>query len=292
MNASEINDLIEIHLNEARGGLLRCSVSELARGQCTSRNYFIFKIDLAASTQVLRNTKPAQYARIAHAYLSTVDAITQQFGAEPEQTEYQGDSVLALFPERGNAAAEVISAAVQAHYAVNMLRQKVGIQLRPRVLLHFAALAVAKIGPWSESHRVAIGIPIHHVAKKEHEVRAGTIWLSRAFANLCSLELRNQFLQPAYVERTSTERVVAAPSSAAPAPKLGDLFASGLLGRLNTNTILTSAFGSSDLTSIGRAPAAPKHVDRHVKRQVQDGYTVKLLSAYQALKLPLAVLAN
>lgn len=78
MNASRGDQLIGIHLNEARGGLQAFS---------------------------------------AHAYLSTVDAITQQFGAEREQTEYQGDSVLAFFPGRGNSVEEVVSAAVQAHYA-------------------------------------------------------------------------------------------------------------------------------------------------------------------------------
>jgi len=286
MNANQIDKLIETHLDEARGGILTCSVSELARGQCTSRNYFLFKIDLAASTLVLRNTKPAQYARIAHAYLSTIDAITQQFGAESQQTEYQGDSVLAFFPERGNAADEVVSAAVQAHYAVNRLRHRVGVQLQPRLLLHFAALTVAKIGPWSESHRVAIGMPIHHVAKKEDEVGAGSIWLSDTFAAQCVRELRNQFLQPSYVERTVTERVLATVPPAMSALTLGDLFAGGK--QLSSNAAWGSAFGLSGLNGPIRLPTVPQYVDKRVKRQVQDGYNVKLAPAYQALRLPLA----
>jgi class 3 adenylate cyclase len=166
MNANEVDALVLRHFEEASGTLRDCPVNELNRGESTRRNYFIFKIDLAGSTDTLRSVRPAIYARIAHSYLSTVDRITQQHGAEEAQTEYHGDGVLALFPERGNAGTEVLRAAILSHYAVNKLRREAGITgLHPKVLLHFAPLVVAKIGPYNESHRVAIGVPIHLVSK-------------------------------------------------------------------------------------------------------------------------------
>lgn len=286
MYANDIDQLIEVHLHEASGGLKRCRVSELSRGQCTSRPYFIFKIDLAASTVVLRNTKPAEYARIAHAYLSTVDAITQQFGAEPEQTDYQGDSVLAFFPERGNSVEAVVTAAVVAHYAVGKLRQRVSVPLHPRLLLHFAPLTVAKIGPWSESHRVAIGLPIHYVAKKENDVRPGAIWLSNSCGTQCASQFRMQFLQTAYVERIVMEKqpVAALPS---PVPTLASLVSNCDPRYVNAG-LLSGAFGQGNSYAT-HAPS--QHVDKPIRRQVEDGHYVKLASAYQALKLPQSTIA-
>src|SRR6185437_11197142 len=81
MNANDVDTLVQRHLGEASGTLRDCPVNELNRGECTRRNYFIFKIDLVGSTDTLRSVRPATYARIAHTYLSTVDRITQQHGA-------------------------------------------------------------------------------------------------------------------------------------------------------------------------------------------------------------------
>ena len=195
MTGDDINDLLNRYWSETTGLMRDCSVSELVRGECTSRPYFILKIDLIGSTRLLAGQRPATYARIAHSYLSAIDSITQQFGAEPEQTEYHGDSVLALFPERGNSAVEVLTAAIQAHYAVHQLRHMAGIPLRPKVLLHFAPLTVAKVGPWSETHRVAIGLPIHLVAKHEKDITSAVVWLSDAIAAKLGSQIRWQFLE-------------------------------------------------------------------------------------------------
>jgi class 3 adenylate cyclase len=234
MNANDIDNLLDRHIGETTGTLRNCSVSELARGECTSRTYFIFKIDLTNSTVLLRNQKPAMYARIAHAYLSTVDAITQQYGAEPEQTEYHGDSVLALFPERGNTAIEIVSAAVQAHYAVHRLRKLVGIALYPKVLLHFAPLAVAKIGPWNDTHRVAIGLPIHSVAKREKELATGRIWLSDQLGAKLAKDFHQQLLDRSYVKITEYEQVPVPTPAPPPSSAWSDALQNPTVGLLSS----------------------------------------------------------
>jgi class 3 adenylate cyclase len=228
MNAIDIDALLKRYFGESTGSMRRCSVSELGRGECTSRPYFIFKIDLVNSTLFLKNQKPASYARIAHAYLSTIDAITQEFGAEPEQTEYQGDGVLALFPERGNTAIEIVSAAIQAHYAVNRLRHVSSMKLFPKIVLHHADLTVAKIGPWSETHRVAIGLPIHMVAKREELIKPGTIWLSESLSAKFSREFRLRLLNRIFAESTSIERVLVPTPPSVPANTIGGTLFSNL----------------------------------------------------------------
>ena len=314
MNASGIDDLIARHLEEASGGQLDCSVSELGRGECTSRNYFIFKVDLVGSTQLLKRARPATYARIAHAYLSTVDRITQECGAEAVQTEYHGDSVLAFFPERGNAADLVLTAAVRTHYAVNRLRHLVANEgLRAKVLLHFARLVVAKIGPWNESHRVALGIPIHYVANKEKELNAGVIWTSDDFARELGPAIRQKLLTRRHVSKTTIEMV---PEEPPPAPQPGPLSSGpgsvfgGLPGQSLGNLLAggsppASSYKNDLIGALARATspppplvppvgglfgAQPRMVAKNVTRQETDGYTVKILPAYQDLGFPLAVL--
>lgn len=241
MGGNYIDDLLDRHYGESTGSMRRCTVSELGRGKCTSRPYFIFKIDLVNSTVFLKNQKPATYARIAHAYLSTIDSITQQFGAEPEQTEYQGDGVLALFPERGNTAIDVLSAAVHAHYAVNQLRHVSGVNLHPKIVLHYADLTVAKIGPWSETHRVAIGLPIHTVAKREDSIKPGTIWVSEALAAKFELAFRKRFLSPQYVATTTNEKVLVADPPPLPNVPLNNLFSG--FGIVGTDASLAQIMG-------------------------------------------------
>jgi class 3 adenylate cyclase len=323
MKASDIDSLLARHIGETSGTLRNCSVSELVRGECTSRPYFIFKIDLVNSTALLRNYKPAVYAQIAHAYLSTVDAITQQFGAEPEQTEYHGDSVLALFPERGNNAVEVISAAVQAHYAVNKLRKLVGVALCPKVLLHFAPLTVAKVGPWNETHRVAIGLPIHIVAKREKELATGRIWLSDQLATKLSQRVQQQFLERSYLSVTEPEQVplpanewtvglLSSLGAVASPPRegvaLSSLLAPGPASSPSTNDLgsLFAALSNSPPSRIPTAadyaralqetagllspPPPTQYETRLVTKKKPDGYELRINVAYQDLGLPLAVL--
>jgi class 3 adenylate cyclase len=327
MNANGIDDLLNRHFGESTGSMRRCSVSELGRGECTSRPYFIFKIDLVNSTLFLKNQKPASYARIAHAYLSTIDAITQEFGAEPEQTEYQGDGVLALFPERGNTAIEVVSAAIQAHYAVNKLRHVSGVNLYPKIVLHHADLTVANIGPWSETHRVAIGLPIHAVAKREESIKPGTIWLSESLAAKFSREFRSRLLSRIFVESTTIERVLVPAPPRSSSDTIGNLLSGlgadqnalslGALSSLNSisgnptyrgglappnspSAPLSSLLGLGGtptyqehlLAALGALPTTPHYEDRPVVKRTPDGYELNVVHAYQECKFPLTVLSS
>jgi class 3 adenylate cyclase len=295
MNVNDVDTLVQRHFEEASGTLRDCPVNELNRGESTRRNYFIFKIDLVGSTDTLRSVRPATYARIAHTYLSTVDRITQQHGAEGAQTEYHGDGVLALFPERGNAGTEVLRAAILSHYAVNKLRREAGMTgLHPKVLLHFAPLVVAKIGPYNESHRVAIGVPIHLVSKKEKEIGPRQIWMSDEFARQLQQSDRAQLLTRRTVQRTETKMV---PDEAASysdgLARLGDLFASS--APLTTQHRLADLLKNypAPLTPLSApAPSAPRMVSKQVTVNEPDGHFLKLGVAYNALKLPLRMLSD
>jgi hypothetical protein len=250
---------------------------------------------LVGSTETLRSVRPATYARIAHTYLSTVDRITQQHGAERTQTEYHGDGVLALFPERGNVGTEVLRAAILSHYAVNKLRREAGITgLDPKVLLHFAPLVVAKIGPYNESHRVAIGVPIHLVSKKEKEIGARQIWMSDEFARQLQRPDRANLLTRRTVQRIETKMVQEEPPSYSHGlGSLGALFA--------PSTPPTAQQRLAGLLTKYPAPqtplslpfyTAPRMVPKNVTVNEPDGYCVKLVVAYNALKLPLATLSG
>lgn len=316
MNASDIDDLVARHLAETSGTNRDCSVSDLARGECTRRDYYIFKLDLANSTTALKTQRPAIYARVAHAHLSTVDRITREWGAEPEQTEYHGDSVLAFFPERGNTSEGVLTAAIQSHYAVNRLRHTVNIlALRPRILLHFAQLTVAKIGPWSESHRVAIGIPIHLVAHKEKSIEAPTIWVSDEFARQLRRDVRDVLLVRRTIPVTTTEMVPAPPPPLPPTlSDLGGAFGAPVdplqrlasvlarkqspdpslldIGAIPLNSLLGVVPPPAGASLLDLPSLAPRTVAKEVTRQQPDGYTVNLVRAYQELRLPLKALSG
>jgi class 3 adenylate cyclase len=307
MNADQIALLIHTHLGEASGRTRDCNVSELKRGECVERDYFIFKIDLADSTAVLHGVTAASHARFAHAYLSSVDKITQEWSADREQTEYHGDSVLAFFPHRGGSADTALEAALRSHYAANYLRREIQLpSLRPRVLLHSARLVVAKIGPWSESHRVAIGLPIHLVAKKEKEIIGGAIWVSDQFADQLDVKVRTKYLaraagtpygaasagQPTYgipmaedSQSLSTllglsskpvtyqERLVAALREP-PAPvSIAKLFSPSYVESPQAEPRLSAKSLSGDTEQLG------------------PGYFVKLEAAYGALGLPIVALS-
>ena len=149
--------------------------SRLSRGQGTEKSFYIFKIDLIGSTMLMAGKRKATYLRLAHTFLSTVDRITQDYGADKDQTEYAGDSVLAYFPERVDSA-DVIIAAFYTKRAVERIANLGGAvgDLKPRckLVLHFAPLIVANIGPRAASVINVIGHPIHRVAKIEKEIGA------------------------------------------------------------------------------------------------------------------------
>ena len=186
---SRVDALLNAHYQEASEGLVDKVPSSLARGEGTEKDFYIFKIDLKNSTALMNFRRKGTYLKLTHTFLSTVDRITQDYGADSNQVEYAGDSVLAYFPAKTITAENALSAAFYSAMAVERTASLGGvlgsIPLRFRLVLHFATLVVAKIGPRADSIISAIGQPIHYVAKLEKEIGVG---VGRA-----TLQFREQF---------------------------------------------------------------------------------------------------
>lgn len=203
-NLSNIRELLQRHSDEAAEGLVDKPPSQLLRGEGTEKNFYIMKIDLVGSTQLLLGRKKSTYLKLAHTFLSTVDKITQDFKADPNQVEYAGDSVLAYFAENKASAEDVITAACYSRAAVQQIQYLEGVlntlQLKCRVVLHFDTLMVSKIGPRANSILTAIGHPIHRVAKLEKEISPDTGRATEKFFQQIRAENR-KFLCPVYEEK-------------------------------------------------------------------------------------------
>lgn len=173
-----INAVLSQHYAETSEGLVDKAPSRLSRGEGTEKDFYIMKVDLVGSTGLLMGRKKGTYLKLAHIFLSSIDKITQEFGADPEQTEYAGDSVQAYFPESSTEAEQVIFAASYARAAVlgiHRLDETLrSLQLKCKIVLHFDTLLVSKIGPRANSITSAIGFPLHRVAKLEKEISADT----------------------------------------------------------------------------------------------------------------------
>ncbi len=177
MTLKRVNELLISHFAEASDALVDKAPSDLRRGEGTNRPFYILKVDLAGSTRLLLGKRHATYLKLAHTFLSTVDQITQDFGADDRQVEYVGDGLFAYFPATAGAAERVLQAAFYAKSAVNMMANLGGAvgELRPkcRIVIHYDTLTVAKIGPRAGSILSAIGWPIHKVAKLEGTISPG-----------------------------------------------------------------------------------------------------------------------
>lgn len=176
-NLDEIRAVLRAHYDETQDGLVEKAPSRLTRGEGTRKSYYILKIDLVNSTLMLQGRRAETYLRYAHTFLSTIDRITQMFGADREQVEYAGDSVLAYFPE-SVPAFDVVAAACFAKVAVEQMRtldRTMGsFAWACKIVIHFDSLIVARIGPRSASFVTAIGYPLHRVAKLEKTIVSGT----------------------------------------------------------------------------------------------------------------------
>lgn len=318
MSQKEVDDLISRHILETRDGLVDCPVNELARGQCTVRDHFILKIDICNSTAILSGRRAQTYARIMHPFFATIDAICQRYGADGGQTEYHGDSVLALFPERGNTVEGVLAAAITCHYAFRRLVHDYPdlrpLDVRARTVLHYGPLSVVVTGPYGESHRVALGIPIHEAAKREKYVAPGTIWVSDQFGQQLPAQRRSQLLNRQKKSETYTEKVLVPPKPlsqnplaqiglalAAQPPSPPPTSAIGLRNALSPQSPPHSALSLARGLGDALAPkprgvlqqlmelSTPIYEDRQRVRQVNDGWTVNLEAAYQALNFPLTI---
>lgn len=198
-----IREWLQSHYDEAAAGLVEKYPSQLLRGEGTEKKFFIMKIDLVGSTQLLLRKRGSTYLKLAHTYLSTIDKITQKFGADPDQVEYAGDSVLAYFSERGTSAEDVLTAACYSRVAVEQIQHLdgplKGLGLMCKIVLHFDSLIMSKIGPRTNSTLTAIGWPLHLVAKLEKDISPGIGWATEKFFNQADARNR-RFFSPNYVE--------------------------------------------------------------------------------------------
>ncbi len=189
--------------------------SKLLRGEGTEKNFYIMKIDLVNSTQLLLGRRKSTYLKLAHTFLSTVDRITQDFGADPSQVEYAGDSVLAYFAEHNASAEDVIKAACYSRAAVQQIHSLRGVlntlQVNCKVVIHFDTLMVSKIGPRANSILTAIGYPIHRVAKLEKEISSDTGRATEKFFQQLRTENR-KYLCPVYKENQILETINVPPA--------------------------------------------------------------------------------
>lgn len=214
-NIDYINELLNRHYLEASDGLVEKSPSKLLRGEGTEKNFYIFKIDIWNSSMLLYRKQKATYLRYAHTFLSTIDQITKDFGADVKQTEYAGDSVIAYFSEN-TPSENILYAAAFARKAVLRMASLGGAvgELKPKckVVLHFAPLIVSNIGPRADSFISAIGHPIHLVAKIEKDINVDTGRATKAFYEKLSHEYRK------FLDEVATEIQVPtlAPSVLAP----------------------------------------------------------------------------
>lgn len=198
-----IHDLLERHYHEAAEGLVDKVPSRLLRGEGTEKNFYILKIDLVGSTGMLLGRKKGTYLKLSHTFLSSIDKITENFGADSAQTEYAGDSVLAYFPE--NVTAEVVMRAASCSRAAVLGIKGLDVtlqslQLKCKVVLHFDTLLVSKIGPRANSFVTAIGYPLHRVAKLEKEISADTGRATEKFFQKVTRE-NKKYLIPIYEEK-------------------------------------------------------------------------------------------
>ena len=199
-----INSILEKYYNEANKGLNNNKVpSSLNRGEGTEKEYYILKIDLVRSTTFLINRFPQTYLKLAHVFLSSVDEITREFGADSSQVEYAGDSVLAYFDAKKVPAINVLKAAYYAKEATLQIKPLDPVfkryNFKTRVVLHYGKLIVAKIGPWGDHKLSAIGKEIHKVGKLEKSVPAEVGHVTKEFAKQLELKTRRKLLRDIYI---------------------------------------------------------------------------------------------
>lgn len=173
----QIKDVLEKHYDETIGGVVQKPPSTLRRGEATEIEYYIYKIDLVASTFFTRNRTHQTYLKLAHTFLSTVDEITRNFGAEGDQTEYAGDSVLAYFRAKNVEPISVLEAAYFCRLAALEMKKLdttlKGFPFLTKTVIHYGKLLMAKIGPRGNSVVTAIGPELHKACKMEKSVGSG-----------------------------------------------------------------------------------------------------------------------
>lgn len=235
---NKVSDYLVAHYAEAAEGLVEKAPSRLCRGEGTEKNFYIIKIDLVNSTQLLLGRRRSTYLKLAHTFLSTIDRVACDHGADGQQTEYAGDSVLAYFPD-SVPAREVLNAAFYCREAVRKIgaldQTLAGLRLQCKIVLHHAPLVVSRIGPRGGSVLTAIGYPIHTVAKMEKGTKPGGGQATTAFYS--QLDRPNKlYLSACYLD------------APAPLPAFNPAINDGILPRLGLAAALNPVIANGILT--------------------------------------------
>jgi hypothetical protein len=185
--AKTIGEIIGRYYKETTGGIVDKAPSTLTRGEGTETEFFIQKIDLCGSTVFLKRRSPQTYLKIAHTFLSSVDEITRYFGADTNQAEYAGDSVIAYFRASDVAPVSVLFSAYYCQLASlemqSLDRTLNQYHFKTKTVIHFGKLILSKIGPWGDGRVSAIGYELHRVCKLEKEIGDGQ---GRATKEFCA----------------------------------------------------------------------------------------------------------
>jgi len=182
--AKTIDEILQKYYDEADGGMVQKAPSTLNRGEGTEKEYFIYKIDLVGSTIFTWSRSHQTYLKMAHTFLSTVDEITRHYGADDNQVEYAGDSVIAYFPKSVGALNVLYAAYVCRDATLRMKSLDTTLRKFPfhtKTIIHFGKLIMAKIGPHGDSMVSAIGPALHKACKMEKDVLAGEGRASKTF---------------------------------------------------------------------------------------------------------------
>jgi len=228
----KIDGLLQKYITEAERSVTDTAPSALKRGEGTLCDYYILKIDLCGSTEFLKRKHHTTYLRFAHVFLSTIDHITQEYGAESTQNEYAGDSVIAYFPCDAVDAFDVLLAAHYCRHAASQMKDAYpsfrGYEFETKVVLHKTKLVISKIGPWGGHRVTAIGYGIHQVCKVEQKLESGHGRTTMQFADALGKPY-SRFVSANYIQEATV-----APSPT-PAPKRSLMDLATILGSTPTS---------------------------------------------------------
>lgn len=183
--AKTIDEIIKKYYDEAVGGIVDKVPSALNRGEGTEREFYIIKIDLVDSTVFTWTRTHKTYLKLAHTFLSSVDEITREFGADDGQVEYVGDSIIAYFRADKVNALSVLYAAYYCREAALQMKSLDATfskyHFLTKTIIHHGKLILAKIGPRGDTFVTAIGPAVHKACKMESRVSPGQSRVSTEF---------------------------------------------------------------------------------------------------------------
>ncbi|ABB30328.1 putative adenylate/guanylate cyclase [Geobacter metallireducens RCH3] len=201
--AKTIDEIINKHYNEAAGGIVDKVPSALKRGEGTEREFYMLKIDLVDSTLFTWTRTHKTYLKLAHTFLSSVDEISREFGADDDQVEYVGDSIIAYFRADKVNALSVLYAAYYCRIAALQMKSLDATfskyHFLTKTILHHGKLILAKIGPRGDTFVTAIGPALHRACKMESRVSPGQSRVSKEFREKL-LGREKLLLKPNYKE--------------------------------------------------------------------------------------------